>query len=210
MINPSDLTGFIPRLSKRRNFKIPKLIVLGIGNPETDYHSTRHNVGLWAIKTIIDKYQLDMNSNKRAYDSWVGKLYGETIVIGKSKTYMNDSGLAARALLKDYKASPNCLLVIYDDMDIAPGNIRLKKQGGPGGHNGMKSICERIGTNDFPRLRIGIGRPSKHQDTVSYVLSSPSLTESQSIASILEKTDDILNSFISHGIDATMEWANRS
>ena len=210
MINPSDLRDLIPRLSKRRDFKIPKLIVLGIGNPENDYHHTRHNAGIRAIKTIIDKYQLDLNSNKRSYDSWIGQLYGETIVIAKSNTYMNDSGLSARALLKDYNAPPNCLLVIYDDMDITPGKIRLKKQGGPGGHNGMKSVCERIGTNDFPRLRIGIGRPSKHQDTVSYVLSSPSLTESQSIASILEKTDDILNSFISHGIDATMEWANRS
>ena len=210
MINPSDLRDLIPKLPKRGGFDIPKLIVLGIGNPENDYHHTRHNVGFWAVNTILDQHQVTLNRTKRSYDSWIGKLYGETIVVGKSKTYMNDSGMAARALLKDYKSSADSLLIIYDDMDIAPGNIRLKKQGGPGGHNGMKSICERLGTNDFPRLRIGIGRPSDKQDTISYVLSSPSLTESQSISSILEKTDEVLNSIISQGLDATMEWANRS
>ena len=123
---------------------------------------------------------------------------------------MNDSGMAARALLKDYKSSADSLLIIYDDMDIAPGNIRLKKQGGPGGHNGMKSICERLGTNDFPRLRIGIGRPSDKQDTISYVLSSPNSKEVELITSILEKIDDVLNSIICDGLNTTMEWANRS
>jgi len=201
MINPSDLTGFIPRLSKRRNFKIPKLIVLGIGNPETDYHSTRHNVGLWAIKTIIDKYQLDLNSNKRTYDSWIGKLYGETIVIGKSKTYMNNSGLAARALLKDYKAAPNCLLVIYDDMDIAPGNIRLKKQGSPGGHNGMKSIQEYIGTSDFPRLRIGIGRPKKSTSGADHVLDNFSVEEIEDVKKISKKIIDHISILINKDLD---------
>ena len=117
--------------------------------------------------------------------------------------------MAARALLKDYKSSADSLLIIYDAMDIAPGNIRLKKQGGPGGHNGMKSICERLGTNDFPRLRIGIGRPSDKQDTISYVLSSPNSKEVELITSILEKIDDVLNSIICDGLDATMEWANR-
>ena len=209
MINPSDLRDLIPKLPKRGGFDIPKLIVLGIGNPENDYHHTRHNVGFWAVNTILDQHQVTLNRTKRSYDSWIGKLYGETIVVGKSKTYMNDSGMAARALLKDYKSSADSLLIIYDDMDIAPGNIRLKKQGGPGGHNGMKSICERLGTNDFPRLRIGIGRPSDKQDTISYVLSSPNSKEVELITSILEKIDDVLNSIICDGLDATMEWANR-
>ena len=128
MINPSDLRDLIPKLPKRGGFDIPKLIVLGIGNPENDYHHTRHNVGFWAVNTILDQHQVTLNRTKRSYDSWIGKLYGETIVVGKSKTYMNDSGMAARALLKDYKSSADSLLIIYDDMDIAPGNIRLKKQ----------------------------------------------------------------------------------
>ena len=209
MINPSDLRDLIPKLPKRGGFDIPKLIVLGIGNPENDYHHTRHNVGFWAVNTILDQHQVTLNRTKRSYDSWIGKLYGETIVVGKSKTYMNDSGMAARALLKDYKSSADSLLIIYDDMDIAPGNIRLKKQGGPGGHNGMKSISERLGTNDFPRIRIGIGRPSNKQDTISYVLSSPNSKEAELITSILEKIDDVLNSIICDGLDATMEWANR-
>ena len=209
MINPSDLRDLTPKLPKRGGFDIPKLIVLGIGNPENDYHHTRHNVGFWAVNTILDQHQVTLNRTKRSYDSWIGKLYGETIVVGKSKTYMNDSGMAARALLKDYKSSADSLLIIYDDMDIAPGNIRLKKQGGPGGHNGMKSISERLGTNDFPRIRIGIGRPSNKQDTISYVLSSPNSKEVELITSILEKIDDVLNSIICDGLDATMEWANR-
>ena len=209
MINPSDLRDLIPKLPKRGGFDIPKLIVLGIGNPENDYHHTRHNVGFWAVNTILDQHQVTLNRTKRSYDSWIGKLYGETIVVGKSKTYMNDSGMAASALLKDYRSAADSLLIIYDDMDIAPGNIRLKKQGGPGGHNGMKSICERLGTNDFPRLRIGIGRPSDKQDTISYVLSSPNSKEVELITSILEKIDDVLNSIICDGLDATMEWANR-
>ena len=209
MINPSDLRDLTPKLPKRGGFDTPKLIVLGIGNPENDYHHTRHNVGFWAVNTILDQHQVTLNRTKRSYDSWIGKLYGETIVVGKSKTYMNDSGMAASALLKDYRSAADSLLIIYDDMDIAPGNIRLKKQGGPGGHNGMKSICERLGTNDFPRLRIGIGRPSDKQDTISYVLSSPNSKEVELITSILEKIDDVLNSIICDGLDATMEWANR-
>ena len=209
MINPSDLRDLTPKLPKRGGFDIPKLIVLGIGNPENDYHHTRHNVGFWAVNTILDQHQVTLNRTKRSYDSWIGKLYGETIVVGKSKTYMNDSGMAASALLKDYRSAADSLLIIYDDMDIAPGNIRLKKQGGPGGHNGMKSISERLGTNDFPRIRIGIGRPSNKQDTISYVLSSPNSKEAELITSILEKIDDVLNSIICDGLDATMEWANR-
>ena len=210
MINPSDLRDLTPKLPKRGGFDTPKLIVLGIGNPENDYHHTRHNVGFWAVNTILDQHQVTLNRTKRSYDSWIGKLYGETIVVGKSKTYMNDSGMAASALLKDYRSAADSLLIIYDDMDIAPGNIRLKKQGGPGGHNGMKSICERLGTNDFPRLRIGIGRPSDKQDTISYVLSSPNSKEVELITSILEKIDDVLNSIICDGLNTTMEWANRS
>ena len=209
MINPSDLRDLTPKLPKRGGFDTPKLIVLGIGNPENDYHHTRHNVGFWAVNTILDQHQVTLNRTKRSYDSWIGKLYGETIVVGKSKTYMNDSGMAASALLKDYRSAADSLLIIYDDMDIAPGNIRLKKQGGPGGHNGMKSISERLGTNDFPRIRIGIGRPSNKQDTISYVLSSPNSKEAELITSILEKIDDDLNSFICDGLAATMEWANR-
>ena len=210
MIIPVDIKHLISRIPKREKLTLPELIVVGLGNPGIKYINTRHNAGFWAIKTISDLHKLEFNSNKRTYKAWEGDLFGHGIVISKPKTYMNDSGLAVMALLKKYKVSSSQLMVIYDDMDISPGRLKLKNSGGPGGHNGMKSIIDHIGTNDFPRLRIGIGRPNDSSDNTSYVLSQPHSDELTQIAKALEKTDEILSGIMSDGIDTTMEWANRS
>lgn len=165
-------------------------ILAGLGNPGKSYASHRHNVGYWLIDAIIKKHQLTAKE-KPGY--WVYPWqhdYGTTYFM-KSKQYMNDSGLAIRQLAQFYKIPPQAIWVAYDDMDFLPGQVRVKKQGGAGGHNGIKSTIAHLGPV-FNRLRFGVGRPLSPDDVKHYVLSSPSAEDREKI----EASIDIVESHI--------------
>ena len=172
-------------------------LLLGLGNPGKRYESHRHNIGAQIVDSIAVKNQLKYKERRR-----FGSLIADNspnFLITKSLNYMNESGVGLRSLLNFYKLDPTSLIVFYDDLDLQVGDLRLKKGGGSGGHNGIKSIEQNLGTNDFCRVRVGIGRPTTQQSVSSFVLSEPSRIERERfheiIAKILGSLVDILEDF---------------
>ena len=169
-------------------------ILAGLGNPGKSYENHRHNVGYWLIDSLIEKYQLSQKE-KPGYLVYPWQHDHGTTYLLKSKQYMNDSGLALRQLAQFYKIPPEDIWVAYDDMDFLPGQVRVKKQGGAGGHNGIKSAISHLGPA-FHRLRFGVDRPPVPEDVKHYVLTSPSATDRQkieeAIAIVLSNVDILL------------------
>ena len=134
-------------------------LIVGLGNPEEEYSKTRHNMGFNAINKIAEKYNIEVKQRKFQALYGSGIIENEKVILLKPQTYMNLSGNSVKEAIDFYKIDINHLIVIYDDMDIEPGKIKIRKKGSAGGHNGMKSIIQQLGTENFSRIRIGIGRP---------------------------------------------------
>lgn len=154
-------------------------ILVGLGNPGSSYKNHRHNVGYWLLDAIIEKYSLQ-KKEKPGYYVYPWVLPNKTVYLLRPKQYMNDSGLAVKSLMHFYKIQPEDVWVAYDEMDFLPGVVRVKRQGGAGGHNGIKSIISHAGPN-FNRLRFGVDRPKDPAAIKQYVLSSPNQTDRQKI-----------------------------
>lgn len=187
---------------------IPKLII-GLGNPEKKYDKTRHNIGFEAVDRLAQQWQLPWQENRRFQG-----LIAEGLSVGQQKTYllkpltyMNRSGQAARAVLDWYKIEPESTLVIYDEMDLPLGRLRLRLSGSAGGHNGMKSLIAHLGTPNFPRLRIGIGK-SEEKETISHVLGKFSPQEWPIIESVLDLTTKAVEVSLKEGIEKAMNLYN--
>ena len=133
-------------------------IIAGLGNPGTKYENTRHNAGFMAVDELADRLGLVFSQEKFSSQFAKGKINGEDVVLLKPQTYMNDSGIALRQCLDYYKASPQDVVILYDDLDLPVGKIRIRQKGSAGGHNGVKSVIHCIFTNEFDRIRIGIGK----------------------------------------------------
>jgi len=146
-------------------------LIVGLGNPGREYEKTRHNVGWWVIDRVCRELNIELSREK------FKGLYGELptsrgkVMLLKPLTFMNRSGESVKGFVKFFKLEPEQVLVIYDDLDLPLGKIRLRKKGSSGGHRGLKSVIEELGTNQFPRLRIGIGRPERKEEVVNFVLS---------------------------------------
>jgi peptidyl-tRNA hydrolase, PTH1 family len=186
---------------------IPQLIV-GLGNPENKYEGTRHNIGFAAVEQIASKWNYSWQDNRR----FTG-LISEGIAPNKQKvrllkplTYMNLSGQSVRAVVDWYKYSPETVLVIYDDMDLPVGKMRMRLAGSDGGHNGMKSIIAHLGTQKFPRLRIGIGRGNK--ESINHVLGRFSQAQDQIISKVLAQTVDCIETSLFEGVEKAMSLYN--
>ncbi len=146
-------------------------LIVGLGNPGKEYERTRHNVGWWVIDRVCRELNLELSREK------FKGLYGELptsrgkVILLKPLTYMNRSGESVKGFVKFFKLEPQEVLVVYDDLDLPLGKIRLRKKGSSGGHKGLKSVIEQLGTDNFPRLRVGIGRPERKEEVVNFVLS---------------------------------------
>ena len=189
-------------------WKIMYLIV-GLGNPERKYDGTKHNVGFNAVDEIIDKYSIPSSgiSMKGIYGK--GMIGSEKIMIMKPLTYMNLSGNAVRAFVDYYNIDPASeLIVIYDDVDLAAGQVRIRKKGSAGSHNGMKSIIQMLGTQEFARIRIGIGPKPEKWDLADYVLAQFPKQDRKNVDEVIDKVPDIIRSIIEVGIDNTMTKYN--
>ncbi len=193
---------------------IPQLIV-GLGNPGAKYEKTRHNVGFMAIDALSHTWQIKLTEHKK-FQGWFGEgsTPGGKIYLLKPTTYMNNSGQAIRAVVDWYKLSPQSVLVIYDDMDLPVGRLRIRLSGSAGGQNGMKSTISHLGTQDFPRLRIGIGSPKAapgDKDAVSHVLGKLSGTDAKLIDEVLRLTVDAIDLSLKQGVEKAMSlYNNRS
>ena len=195
---------------------IPQLIV-GLGNPGNKYDKTRHNIGFEAIDKLAQTWQISLSENRK-FQGIFGEgraPNGDKIRLLKPLTYMNLSGQSIRAVTDWFKLAPESVLVIYDDMDLPMGKLRLRQSGSAGGHNGMKSAIAHLGTQNFPRLRIGIGAAKTptglEKDTVSHVLGQFSKTEAQIIAEVLDLVLGAIELSLNDGIAKAMSlYNNRS
>ena len=193
---------------------IPQLIV-GLGNPEPKYDRTRHNIGFNAVDALAQSWQISLGENRK-FQGIFGegnRPRGQKIRLLKPLTYMNLSGQSIRAATDWYKIPPESVLVVYDDMDLPIGKLRMRLAGSAGGHNGMKSTIAHLGTDKFPRLRIGIGKPqndaSKNEkDTISFVLGKFSSEETQLVEKVLKLVKEAVELSLLQGVEKAMSLYN--
>ncbi len=163
----------------------PRLIV-GLGNPGPQYAATRHNCGFWFLDRLARVLNLDLKRESRFHGS-VAHARDKGLWLLMPDTFMNRSGNSVGALARFYRLPPEAMIVIHDELDLPPGALRLKFGGGLGGHNGLKDIVAHLGTQDFWRLRVGIGHPGNRQEVVDYVLNAPRREEQQAIDNALDR-----------------------
>lgn len=182
--------------------------VVGLGNPGKQYSGTRHNVGFTLVKRVAKEWKIKLR--KRAFHSKVVQVEreGEKVLLALPMTYMNNSGLAVKRVLEGRGIKPEHLIVVYDDIDIPLGEIRIRKRGGPGTHKGMNSIVQEIGTTEFPRIRIGIGPLSPDEDATGHVLSSFIEEEKPLLDKGLRKAQEALEIVLSGEVEKAMNTYN--
>lgn len=183
-------------------------LIVGLGNPDEEYKKTRHNMGFNTIDELAKEYNIKINKNKfqGLYENCI--IEGQKVILIKPQTYMNLSGKCVKEIVDFYKIKKEEIIVIYDEMDIEPGKIKIRKQGGAGGHNGMKSIIEMLGTEEFSRIRIGIGKPIHKQDKINYVIGAIPEEEIPKLEQGVEKATQAVVEILKNGIDKAMNRMN--
>jgi len=179
-------------------------LIVGLGNPGREYEKTRHNVGWWVLDRVAERLGVEISREK------FNALYGELrlpegkAVLLKPLTYMNRSGEAVGQFARFFKVEPQEILVIYDDLDLPLGTLRLRLKGSSGGHRGVESIIQALGTKDFPRLRVGIGRPERKEEVVNYVLSPFKGEELPLVKEAVERAAECVIQALEGGITNTL------
>lgn len=184
-------------------------IVVGLGNPGPQYETTRHNAGFLAVDMIGDALKCPSITKKFGNSLIADANYrGEKLILAKPQCFMNRSGLAVAELAVSFSATPGEIIVIHDDVDLDLGRIRIRTHGGDGGHKGVQSIIKELGTGDFCRVKIGVGRPAEGMDTPDYVLSIFDDKELEILAKVLTVVKDAVLTLISQGPEAAMNRYN--
>jgi PTH1 family peptidyl-tRNA hydrolase len=186
----------------------PSTLIVGLGNPGLEYSATRHNMGFLCLDRLATVQRLRFTGKRAKSVVARGIISGNDVALAKPQTYMNLSGEPVRELLRLYGLKPNALLVVYDDVDLPTGTIRIRERGGPGTHNGMRSIVDEIDSTDFPRLRIGVGSPTDGQNLADYVLGVPSAEERVAIDAALDRAVGAIQLVARRGLPAAMNQFN--
>ena len=185
-------------------------LIVGLGNPGKQYENTRHNVGFDAIDVLVDEYRIPSSGKQHKAMYGKGMIEGQQVILAKPLTYMNLSGEAVRAMVDYYKIDPETeLLVIFDDISLAPGNIRIRKKGSAGGHNGIKSIITHLGTQNFQRIKVGVGEKPKNWDLADYVLGTFSKDDRKLVDEALERTAKAAALIVQGEVDEAMNLYNK-
>ncbi|NPA57924.1 MAG: aminoacyl-tRNA hydrolase [Aquificae bacterium] len=182
--------------------------VIGLGNPGKEYEKTRHNIGFMVADAVASLLKCGRKYTEECF-SHVYHCPDHDLLIAKPQTYMNNSGVAVKNLMQDYNIKPSEILVVYDDLDLPLGTIRLRKKGSSGGHRGIQSIIENIKTDQFPRLKIGIGRPERKEQVVDYVLSPFEKGELMVVDRVVQSAARCITDVLKYGIDKSMNSCNR-
>lgn len=186
-------------------------IIAGLGNPGGKYEKTRHNVGFQVIDRLAAKYHIEVNQKKHRALCGTGAIEGVRVMLLKPQTFMNLSGESIREAVDFYKADPETeLLVIYDDVSLKPGQLRIRKKGSAGGHNGVKNIIQQLGTDIFPRIKVGVGSPPPEYDLIDYVLGRFSKEEEPLMAEAFDRAAMGAASVLTEGPDKAMNEFNGS
>lgn len=184
------------------------LILIGLGNPGEEYEQTRHNIGFMVIERLAERFSIDLAARGRKTVWGTGEVAGHQIVLAKPLTYVNLSGQAASELMTKFGVDPAELIVVHDDLDLPRGKIRVRRKSGSGGHNGIKSIISVLGTQDFARIRIGIGRPPGRQEPTRFVLSPFTKRQWPEIEVALEHAVEAAISIVTEGFEQAMNKFN--
>lgn len=183
-------------------------LIVGLGNPEEDYSKTRHNMGFNVINKIAKEFGIEVNKSKFKGLYGSGIIENEKVILLKPQTYMNLSGESVIQIMNFYKIPVEDIIIIYDDMDIEPGNIRVRKNGSAGSHNGMKSIINCLQTENFTRVRVGIGKP-ENKDMISYVLGFIPEEEAKILDYGTEIAKNAIIEMIKNNVDSAMNKFNK-
>ena len=184
-------------------------IIAGLGNPTLQYEGTRHNVGFDVIDMLADRYNISVDGRKGRALIGKGMIGGQKVLLVKPQTYMNLSGESLRELVNYYKIDEEHeLLVIYDDISLEPGQIRIRKKGSAGGHNGIKNIIAHLGTQEFPRIRIGVGEKPARMDLADYVLGHFSKEEKEQMEQAFKDGAAAAVAMMNDGVDTAMNRFN--
>lgn len=182
-------------------------VIAGLGNPGRKYEKTRHNMGFWAVDRLAEKNDIKIKKIKHKALIGDGIISGEKVLLVKPQTYMNLSGESLREIVDYYNVDLSRLLVIYDDFDIEAGSLRIRKKGSAGSHNGMKSIINQLGSQDFPRIRVGIGA-SGGLEWKDYVIGRMSEREARLLEHTADRAADAVQCILEKGIDRAMNEYN--
>ena len=183
-------------------------LIIGLGNPEPEYSFTRHNMGFDVINKLSDRHNIKVNKNGFKAIYGTGTIENEKVVLCKPQTYMNLSGDSVIEIAKFYKIPKENLLIIYDDIDIETGIIKIRKKGGPGTHNGMKSVVERLQTEEFPRVRIGTGFCDDKTNLIEYVIKKTTHDEYIELQKGINSATEAVEEILKNGIDEAMNKFN--
>lgn len=184
-------------------------IIAGLGNPTKEYEGTRHNIGFSVIDKLADKYNISMSEKKHKAICGKGMIEGEKVILLKPQTYMNLSGESVADAVNFYKVDPEeDVIIIYDDIDLDVGKLRIRAKGSAGGHNGMKNIIAHLGTQVFPRIRVGVGAKPKDWDLADYVLGRFPKEELPEIEAGRETACEAVKIIVSQGVEAAMNRIN--
>lgn len=184
--------------------------IIGLGNPGRKYKKTRHNIGFMVIDELLKRNRWKLNQSKFQGRYTIESFYGNKVLLLQPQTFMNLSGESIKQFISFYKLEMNDILVIYDDLDLPVGRIRLRKKGGHGGHNGMRSIIEHMQTDQFKRMRIGIGRPTtRHMSIVDYVLNPFAKEELEEAHVSIQTAADACEEWLQESFDLVMNKFNQ-
>ena len=189
-------------------------LIIGLGNPGARYRYSRHNVGFKCIDHMARTWGIEVGERRPKVVLGQGRVAHPdvqdslAVVLAKPRTYMNNSGEGIAYLLTRFAATPQDMVIIYDEMDLAPGRIRVRPEGGAGGHNGVRSIISTLSTQDFPRVRVGIGKPPPGLDGMSYVLSTFPPEEKRVIEEAVTTVADVVACLVQEGIEKAMNRYN--
>jgi PTH1 family peptidyl-tRNA hydrolase len=185
-----------------------RYLIVGLGNPGLKYAANRHNVGFRCLDRLAAAHDLGFDRRQKKARVALGAIRGRRVVLAQPQTFMNDSGQSVAPLVQFYRVPPARLLVVYDDLDLPLGTLRLRPEGGSGGHKGMRSIIAQLGDQTFARLRIGIGRPPGQMDPAAYVLQDFAADEESVIEEALERAVAAVEAWLVEGVEMAMSRHN--
>lgn len=183
-------------------------LIVGLGNPGREYAATRHNIGFDTITYLSDEYQIPLKSKEGKALVGKGMIAGQKVMLAQPQTYMNNSGESVRALADFYKLEPEEIIIIYDDISLEVGQIRVRAKGSAGGHNGIKSIISHLGTQEFPRVKIGVGAKPEGTDLVKHVLGRFSKEEDAMFQNVFSLANLAVSTILTDGVEAAMNQVN--
>jgi PTH1 family peptidyl-tRNA hydrolase len=195
------------KLFNRRKDETKNLII-GLGNHGNRYKNNRHNIGFMVVDLLAEQWGETITKKQARSVLTSHRISGSQVILAKPQTYMNESGRAVQALIDYYKVTPERMIVIFDDLDLPLGTLRIRPFGGTGGHRGMRSIQNKIHTQEYPRMRVGISRPPGRMDPAEYVLQDFEQDELENLQGTLNRAVGCLIHFLEHGLEEAMNSCN--